>query len=73
MTPQEIKKHALAYAWEPWLEGPCGAFVLSLMARGTRRAIIKKKLGVSMEWRAFVCERGNAKNFIVKKRSALRS
>lgn len=58
MTPQEIKKHALAYIWEPWLERPCGAFVLSLMARGTRRAIIQKKLGVSMEWRAFVCERG---------------
>ncbi len=38
------------------MERPFGAFIISLMALSTRRRIVQKKLGVSMEWRAFIFE-----------------
>ncbi|HEY4512811.1 MAG TPA: PEP-utilizing enzyme [Candidatus Paceibacterota bacterium] len=57
MTPEQIKQKVLKYQWEPWIARPFGAFILSLF-RGGSRKWMKKIVGMDVEWRASLFQRG---------------
>jgi len=58
MKPEEIKKEALKYGWERWIERPFGPFMLGLMARATTKEVMEE-IGINTYMPAILFQNGS--------------